>query len=42
MILRALDRDRDGLERCLTTLAKSEPESVFAKYKALLRSVARS
>jgi tetratricopeptide (TPR) repeat protein len=42
MILRALDRDRDGLERCLATLAKSEPESVFAKYKALLRSVARS
>ncbi len=40
MITRAIEHDRDGLERCLATLEQSQPVAVFAQYKAELRRVA--
>jgi tetratricopeptide (TPR) repeat protein len=40
MILRAIEGDADGVRRCLDKLHESQPEAVFAEYKAKLVAVA--
>ena len=41
MVLRALEGDAAGLQRCLDTLGREEPPRVFARFKAHLVEVAR-